>query len=72
MVGMSRKRSPVTPREIVKRLRGDGWRIKRKGPGDHVQYDHPSKRGKVTVNMGVKEIPPGTLRSVFLQAGWDW
>ena len=69
---MGSKRGSMTPREIVKRLNGDGWRIKRKGPGDHVQYDHPNKPGKVTVDMGVKEFPPGTLRSIFKQAGWEW
>jgi len=69
---MGQKRSPMTPREIVKMLIADGWKIKRKGPGDHVQYDHPTKPGKVTVDMGVKEFPPGTLRSIFRQAGWEW
>lgn len=69
---MSKKRRPMEPREVIKLLNGDGWRIKRKGPGDHVQYDHPSKFGKVTVDTGVREIPTGTLRSIFKQAGWEW
>lgn len=69
---MSPKRTPMTPREVVSRLKADGWRIKRKGPGDHVQWDHPKKPGKVTVDMGVREIPTKTLQSVFEQAGWDW
>ncbi len=63
---------PLTPREVDKRLRADGWAIKRKGPGDHVQYAHPQKPGKVTVDTGVREIPIGTLRSIFKQAGWLW
>jgi predicted RNA binding protein YcfA (HicA-like mRNA interferase family) len=57
---------------VDKRLRADGWAIKRKGPGDHVQYAHPQKPGKVTVDTGVREIPIGTLRSIFKQAGWLW
>ena len=69
---MSPKRSPMTPREVVKHLRSDGWEIKRKGPGDHVQYVHPARPGKVTVDMGVTEFPIKTLRSIFIQAGWDW
>ncbi|MFC2248752.1 type II toxin-antitoxin system HicA family toxin [Labrys portucalensis] len=62
----------MSPKEIVKRLEGDGWELKRRGPGDHRQYHHPIKPGKVTVDMGVREIPTGTLRSIFRQAGWAW
>jgi predicted RNA binding protein YcfA (HicA-like mRNA interferase family) len=69
---MAPKRNPMKPREIVKMLRADGWEVKRKGPGDHVQYAHPIKSGKVTVDMGVAEFPTKTLKSIFVQAGWDW
>lgn len=69
---MVAKRVPLTPREVARRLRDDGWTVKRKGPGDHVQYSHPQRSGNVTVDMGVREIPTGTLRSIFKQAGWDW
>ncbi|MBN9022640.1 MAG: type II toxin-antitoxin system HicA family toxin [Rhizobiales bacterium] len=62
----------MTPKEIVRRLRSDGWQVKRRGPGDHVQFAHPHRPGKVTVDMGAREFPPGTLRSIFRQAGWDW
>lgn len=62
----------MTPRQIVRRLQDDGWEVKRRGPDDHVQFAHPAKTGKVTVDMGVREYPVGTLRSVFRQAGWDW
>jgi len=57
---------------VLKRLTAEGWIVKRRGPGDHVQLVHPAKPGKVTVDMGVREIPIGTLRSVFRQAGWKW
>jgi predicted RNA binding protein YcfA (HicA-like mRNA interferase family) len=62
----------MRPREVLKRLTAEGWIVKRRGPGDHVQLVHPAKPGKVTVDMGVREIPIGTLRSVFRQAGWKW
>jgi predicted RNA binding protein YcfA (HicA-like mRNA interferase family) len=62
----------MEPKEVAKRLRSDGWFIKRKGPGDHVQCAHPTKPGKVTLDMGAIPIPTGTLRSIFRQAGWDW
>ncbi|MGQ2969286.1 MAG: type II toxin-antitoxin system HicA family toxin [Allorhizobium sp.] len=69
---MGSKHAPLTPREVDRKLRTDGWSIKRRGPGDHVQYAHPDKPGKVTLDMGVREVPTGTLRSIFKQAGWDW
>ncbi len=69
---MSPKRKPMTPKDVVRLLLADGWVLKRRGPGDHVQYRHPERTGKVTVDMGVREIPTGTLRSIFRQAGWAW
>jgi len=59
-------------REIAKRLRKEGWEIVRKGPGDHVQWKRPGKPGRVTLDMGSRELPIGTLRSVYRQAGWTW
>ena len=60
-------------REIAKRLRKEGWVIARKGPGDHVQWKHPDKPGRrVSLDMGARELPIGTLRSVYRQAGWQW
>ena len=65
-------RRTMKPREIVRRLKADGWAVKRKGPGDHVQFVHPDKPGKVTLDTGAGDIPMGTPRSVFRQAGWKW
>ncbi|MGO4338051.1 type II toxin-antitoxin system HicA family toxin [Labrys sp. KB_33_2] len=69
---MNVKRSPMTPREVVSRLKKEGWELKRKGPGDHQQFTRSGRPGRVTVDMGVREIPTGTLRSIFKQAGWEW
>lgn len=66
------KRGTMTVREVVRRLTAEGWTVRRKGPGDHVQYTHPTRPGRVTVDMGVREVPIGTLRSIYRQAGWDW
>ena len=65
--GHSKKR-----RDVERHLREEGWSIARKGPGDHVQYTHPHLPGRVTVDKGSRDIPTGTLRSIHLQAGWDW
>lgn len=59
-------------KDIVRRLEAEGWVIVRKGPGDHVQYKRPGRPGRVTIDEGTREIPTGTLRSIFDQAGWDW
>ena len=65
-------RGQMTPKEMIRMLKDNGWTEKRKGPGDHVQLVHPAKPGKVTVDMGVKTIPIGTLRSIYRQAGLEW
>jgi len=66
------RRGNRTPREIAAMLREDSWTIERKGPGDHVQWVHPQRPGKVTLDMGADPIPTGTLRSIYRQAGWAW
>lgn len=68
---MSNKKDANT-RSLIGRLLKDGWLVARKGPGDHVQYKHPTKSGRVTVDTGRREQAIGTLRSVFRQAGWKW
>ena len=65
-------RGTLSAKAVVRRLNADGWVVKRRGPGDHVQLVHPIKLGKVTVDMGARDIPIGTLRSIYRQAGWSW
>ena len=69
---MGRKGHPNKTRDVVSMLIRDGWQEARKGPGDHLQFKHPQKPGRVTIDMGAREIPTGTLRSIFRQAGWMW
>lgn len=69
---MGRKRHTNKTREVLKALKRDGWIEARTGPGDHVQYKHPTKRGRVTVDTGEPEIPTGTLRSIYRAAEWEW
>jgi predicted RNA binding protein YcfA (HicA-like mRNA interferase family) len=59
----------VKVREVIKRLRGDGWVLVRT-TGSHRQFRHPDKPGTVTVagNSGI-DIPRGTLKSILKQAG---
>lgn len=56
-------------RDVIRMLEEDGWELARQR-GSHRQFRHPSKLGTVTVagKPGV-DMPPGTLNSVFKQAG---
>lgn len=56
-------------REVLKVLKRDGWRIVRQR-GSHRQLLHPKKRGLVTIaGKPNEDLAPGTLRSIFKQAG---
>ncbi len=60
----------VKVRDIIKKLKHDGW-IHVGTKGDHRQFEHPTKRGKVTVaGHENDDIGPGTLKSILVQAGW--
>jgi predicted RNA binding protein YcfA (HicA-like mRNA interferase family) len=62
----------VKIREIIRKLRDDGWREVRVA-GSHRHFAHETKPGLVTVSGRESlDIPTGTLRSIFRQAGLDW
>ena len=61
----------MSSRELIRRLKADGWQLVAT-QGSHRQFKHPGKPGRVTVAHPRKDIPTGTLRSVYRQAGWDW
>ncbi len=57
-------------REIIKLLEADGWLLKNT-VGDHRQYVHPTKNGKVTVRGKPNEnLDQFLLNSIWKQAGW--
>lgn len=56
--------------QIIRLLEQDGWQIKN-WKGDHRQFTHPSKAGKVTVRGKPSEtLSQELLNSIFKQAGW--
>jgi predicted RNA binding protein YcfA (HicA-like mRNA interferase family) len=55
-------------REIVKLLAADGW-VLVDVRGSHHQFKHPTKPGRVTVPHPKRDLPTGTVRSIFRQAG---
>jgi predicted RNA binding protein YcfA (HicA-like mRNA interferase family) len=52
------------PLEIIRRRRDI--------MGGHQQFKHSEKSGKVTVPHPKKDLPVGTLRNIYRQAGWQW
>ena len=58
----------ITVREILKILRKDGW-YEVNQEGFHISLKHLSKPGKVTVPNHNDDLKPGTLNSIFKQAG---
>ena len=59
----------VTPRELMNRLRRDGW-TERPGRGSHVVFT--KDRRVVVVSNHPGNINPGTLRSICRGAGWKY
>ncbi|MEA2666895.1 MAG: hypothetical protein QOI11_3839 [Candidatus Eremiobacteraeota bacterium] len=51
-------------------LKDDGWVVVVQ-EGSHQQWKHPFKPGRVTIaGQDGKDVKPGTLASIFKQAGW--
>ena len=55
-------------REVIKRLKEDGWYLVAT-QGSHHQFKHPTKKGRVTVKDPTKDIPRKTLDSIERQSG---
>ena len=58
-------------REVIRRLEAEGWQ-RIGGKGSHRKYGHPNRDTRVTLQHPRKDIPVGTLRNIFRQAGWSW
>jgi predicted RNA binding protein YcfA (HicA-like mRNA interferase family) len=58
----------VNSREVIRQLTKDGWYEVRQ-VGSHKQFEHPAKKGRVTVPHPNRDIPLGTLKSIERQAG---
>lgn len=55
-------------REVIKMLKQDGW-YEVNCVGDHHQFKHLTKKGRVTITHPRKDIPLGTLKSILAQVG---
>lgn len=58
-------------KEVIRMLGQDGWEHCHT-KGSHSHFVHSDKTGRVTVPHPTKDIPVGTLRNIYRQAGWDW
>jgi predicted RNA binding protein YcfA (HicA-like mRNA interferase family) len=55
--------------EVLRLLAEDGWFLVATR-GSHRQFKHPTKTGRVTVaGKPSDDLAPGTLNSIFKQAG---
>lgn len=54
--------------EIIRILQDDGWYLVGQ-KGSHKQFKHNDKKGRVTVPDPKKDIPIGTVKNIFKQAG---
>jgi predicted RNA binding protein YcfA (HicA-like mRNA interferase family) len=66
---MSKAPKTYQSRELISRLKKDGWQLDRVR-GSHHQFVHPYKKGVVTVQHPVKDLSEFVIRSIFKQAGW--
>ena len=57
-------------RDIIKRLRQDGYEIAGVR-GSHHKFYNPQSRLIVIVPHPRKDIPPGTVRLIYNQTGWE-
>lgn len=55
-------------REILKMLKKDGW-YEVACVGDHHQFKHPTKKGRVTLRHPVKDLSRNDLKSIENQSG---
>ena len=56
-------------KKIINLIENNGWYLTRT-KGDHRQYKHPAKKGKVTIPGKLSDdLDPNTAKSILNQAG---
>ncbi|HLY57817.1 MAG TPA: type II toxin-antitoxin system HicA family toxin [Stellaceae bacterium] len=58
----------TSSREIIEKLQAAGW-VRVKVRGDHHQFKHPERPGKVTVIHPEKDIGIPLIKSIERQSG---
>lgn len=58
----------ASSKDVIKLIKDDGWyQIKANG-GSHLQFKHPTKKGRVTVPHPKKDLDDLTIKSILRQA----
>ena len=57
-------------RDIIRRLEREGWQLVRV-KGSHHQFKHPDMNALVTVPHPRRDIPIGTVKAIYKDAGWQ-
>jgi predicted RNA binding protein YcfA (HicA-like mRNA interferase family) len=65
-----RMRRVVSSRQAIRAIEAEGWFLVRV-TGDHHQFRHPTRRGKVTIPHPVKDLPLQVVASIERQSGVD-
>lgn len=60
----------TSSRDIIRRLEDSGFELK-SVRGSHHKFVHPVLRRVVIVPHPRKDIPLGTARAIYKQAGWE-
>jgi len=56
-------------RDVLRRIRDDGWILVKSRGGSHRQFKHPTKRGRVTIaGHDNDDLQRDTLKSIWRQA----
>jgi predicted RNA binding protein YcfA (HicA-like mRNA interferase family) len=55
-------------KNIIKAIKADGW-VEVAQKGSHIQFKHPTKKGRVTVPHPKSDLPIGTIKSIEKQSG---
>jgi predicted RNA binding protein YcfA (HicA-like mRNA interferase family) len=64
------KPPPLTPREVIRKLKRAGFVFDRQAKGSHEIWFHPDTRRRVTVpNHPGVEIAKGTLAAIIKESG---
>ncbi|MCK1732512.1 type II toxin-antitoxin system HicA family toxin [Bradyrhizobium sp. 138] len=58
----------MNSRDIISTLHRDGW-VQVAQKSSHVQFKHPTKKGRVTVPHPKRDIALETLKSIEQQSG---
>lgn len=56
--------------DIIRLMKEHGW-FEVACVGDHHQFKHPTKAGRITIPHPKKDLPIGTVRSILKAAGID-